>query len=67
MVKKSNIVNKSLNFIFIFIQATVRQLTTAYAQVLSGVIQNVTETHTYKNFDMLYTELPIAESKFNFF
>jgi len=43
--------------------ATVRQMTTDYAMLLSGLIKNVTLTHQYKNFDMLYTDLPIDKSK----
>jgi hypothetical protein len=43
--------------------ATVRQMTTDYAMLLSGLIKNVTITHQYKNFDMLYTDLPIDKSK----
>ena len=49
---------------FLFKKATERQMTTDYAQVLSNIIKNVTETHSYKHFDMFYTELPIAESKY---
>ncbi len=43
--------------------ATVRQMTTDYAMLLSGLIKNVTLTHQYKNFDMLYTDLPIDKSE----
>ena len=42
---------------------TVRKMTTDYAMLLSELIKNVTITHQYKNFDMLYTDLPIDKSK----
>ena len=43
--------------------SSVREMTTDYAMLLSGLIKNVTLTHQYKNFDMLYTDLPIDKSK----
>ena len=30
--------------------------------MLSKIVKNVTETHTFKNFDMLYMDLPIDKS-----
>ena len=41
---------------------TVRQLTTEYAMMLSGIVKNVTESFTFTNFDMLYIDYPIGIS-----
>ena len=40
-----------------------RQLTTDYAMMLSKIIQNITLTTSYKNFDMGYTDVPFDRSK----
>jgi len=37
-------------------------MTTNYAMFLSSIVQNVTITHKYKNFDMAYTYLPLDKS-----
>ncbi|CAF0849295.1 unnamed protein product [Brachionus calyciflorus] len=41
--------------------ATLRQLTTDYAMMLSGLVKNITLTKSYKNFDMAYTDVPILK------
>ena len=40
-----------------------RQLTTEYAMMLSGIVKNVTESFTFSNFDMLYIDYPIGISE----
>jgi acyloxyacyl hydrolase len=40
---------------------TVRFLTEQYAEMLSGLVKNVTETYTFKNFDMVYADFPFAK------
>ena len=39
---------------------TVRTLTERYAEMLSGLVKNVTETHKFKNFDMAYIDFPLV-------
>ena len=39
---------------------TLRDMTTNYAQMLSGLVKNVTLTQKFKNFDMAYTDFPIV-------
>lgn len=51
---------KILNF---FNKATVRQMTTDYAMMLSDIVKNVTITKKYKNFDMFYVDFPLEQSK----
>lgn len=41
--------------------ATVRDMTTAYAVQLSEVVKNVTLTHKFNNFDMFYIDFPFDD------
>ena len=38
---------------------TLRNLTTVHAQMLSGILKNISETFPTKNFDMFYMENPL--------
>lgn len=38
--------------------ATLRKYTTDYAEMLSGLVKNVSLTHKYNNFDMHYFDFP---------
>jgi hypothetical protein len=38
--------------------ATLRKYTTDYAEMLSGLVKNVSLTHKFKNFDMIYFDFP---------
>ena len=38
---------------------TLRNLTSAHARLLSSVLKNITETNTFKNFDVHYFDNPI--------
>lgn len=38
---------------------TVRSLTEKYAEMLSGLVENVTLTYKFKNFDMVYIDFPL--------
>ena len=37
-----------------------RDSTTNYAMMLSGIVKNVTESFSFKNFDTLYIDYPIT-------
>lgn len=43
---------------------TLRALTTQYAQMLSGLVKNISESLTFKNFDMDYIDFPLTQGKF---
>ncbi len=41
---------------------TLRDFTTNYALMLSGIVKNITQTQKFKNFDMGYTDFPIINA-----
>ena len=38
---------------------TEREFTERYAEMLSGIVRNVTESFKFKNFDMAYIDFPL--------
>jgi acyloxyacyl hydrolase len=38
---------------------TVRSITESYAEMLSDLVKNITRTYKFKNFDMVYIDLPL--------
>lgn len=45
---------------------TLRAYTSAYAHMLSMIVLNITQTYTFKNFDMAYIDFPLLTSASRF-
>ncbi len=41
--------------------SSLRDRTTQYAMMLSGIVKNVSSTYKFKNFDMLYVDFPVDQ------